>query len=213
VVALWGARLLPFASPIANYFEDSLQGHLPNVVFLDPGFLGVNQTDEHPLGDVRDGQRLVQSLVKAFIESPHWQRGVFFITYDEWGGFFDHVRPPRVRDDRANGKDDETRMALPGRPARREGTAWRFVGPHHPRSPCRQHRLELAARWSDPEFDADVGADPGSSGLCPSEAAGTLGVQRATQPVSGPPNDLERGLENGYFERLGYRIGNWSPIR
>ena len=36
---------------------------------------------------------------KAFAESSHWQRGLFVITYDEWGGFFDHVPPPRVQDD------------------------------------------------------------------------------------------------------------------
>jgi len=34
----------------------------------------------------------------AFIESPQWKRGALFIVYDEWGGFFDHVPPPRVPD-------------------------------------------------------------------------------------------------------------------
>ena len=114
VVALWGARLLPIASPIANFFADAAAGTLPNVVFLDPGFLGDTRTDEHPHGDVRDGQRLVQTCVKAFVESPHWERGVFFLTYDEWGGFFDHVRPPRMRDDRANGRDDENDFGQAG---------------------------------------------------------------------------------------------------
>jgi phospholipase C len=90
----WGARLHPIATPIARYFEDAAAGRLPNVVFLDPAFVGEGQTDEHPLGDVRMGQRFVWQCVKALVESPQWQRAVLFLTYDEWGGFFDHVRPP-----------------------------------------------------------------------------------------------------------------------
>ena len=41
-------------------------------------------------------------VVHAFMESPQWKRGALFIVYDEWGGFFDHVRPPRVPDDRTS---------------------------------------------------------------------------------------------------------------
>ena len=43
----------------------------------------------------------------AFIRSPNYRKGALFITYDEWGGFFDHVRPPRVPDDRASRNLDE----------------------------------------------------------------------------------------------------------
>jgi phospholipase C len=39
-------------------------------------------------------------VVQAFMESPQFKRGALFITYDEWGGFFDHVAPPRVPDQR-----------------------------------------------------------------------------------------------------------------
>jgi phospholipase C len=39
-------------------------------------------------------------VVHAFLESPNFQRGALFVIYDEWGGFFDHVRPPSVPDDR-----------------------------------------------------------------------------------------------------------------
>ncbi|MCW5893284.1 MAG: twin-arginine translocation signal domain-containing protein [bacterium] len=113
-VALFGPRLAPIASPIANYFEDAAAGRLPRVVFLDPGFLGEFQSDEHPHGDVRDGQRLVQQFVKAFVESPHWRSGAFILTYDEWGGFFDHVAPPRLRDDRANRRDDQNDFSQAG---------------------------------------------------------------------------------------------------
>jgi phospholipase C len=246
VVALWGARLTPVASFIASYFEDAAQGRLPNVVFLDPGFLGAHQTDEHPLGDVRDGQRFVQSVVKAFVESPHWEHGVFFITYDEWGGFFDHVRPPRVRDDRANRRDDQedfaqTGFRVPARMlspyARRNFVdhrlydhasilrflEWRFLGapregkgrPGDAWYLTTRDRYARNIGWSlrpdlpDPEFDADVGADPDTSPACGAEA----GLASRVRPVTGPPSDFARGLESGYFERFGYRIGNWLPSR
>ncbi len=114
VLALWGQRLVPYVSLIANYFDDAAAGRLPNVVFVDPGFIGETRTDEHPHGDVRDGQRLVYNVVKAFIESPHWERGALILTYDEWGGFYDHVRPPRMADDRARGRDDENDFGQAG---------------------------------------------------------------------------------------------------
>jgi phospholipase C len=50
----------------------------------------------------------MSDVVHAFLASPQWKRGALFIVYDEWGGFFDHVRPPRVpdvRNDRDVNKD------------------------------------------------------------------------------------------------------------
>jgi phospholipase C len=107
VTVLWGTRLRPYTSPIANYFTACAAGTLPNVTFVDPGFLGDTRTDEHPHGDVRDGQSFVFNVVKAFVESPHWETGVLILSYDEWGGFFDHVRPPLLPDDRASTDDQE----------------------------------------------------------------------------------------------------------
>ena len=45
--------------------------------------------------------------MNAFIRSPNYRKGALFIMYDEWGGFFDHVRPPRVVDDLANSNLEE----------------------------------------------------------------------------------------------------------
>lgn len=106
-LALWGARGLGYSSPIADYFEECASGTLPNVTFVDPAFIGENRTDDHPLADVRGGQNFVRDAFKAFVESPHWASGVFIITYDEWGGFFDHVAPHRFADDRSSNDDQE----------------------------------------------------------------------------------------------------------
>jgi phospholipase C len=103
--ALWGPRLVPVTHHIEQYFTRAASGTLPNVTFVDPGFTTGYRTDDHPYCDIRAGQRYVYNVVKAFVESPQWEKGALFITYDEWGGFFDHVKPPRFPDERASAND------------------------------------------------------------------------------------------------------------
>ncbi len=104
VSAMWGATGLARAGSIAEYYTRCSSGTLPSVSFVDPNFggsVGEGQGlsgDEHPHGDVRTGQAFMADVVHAFLESPQFKRGALFIVYDEWGGFFDHVRPPRVPD-------------------------------------------------------------------------------------------------------------------
>lgn len=105
--ALYGARMTPFIAPIADYFTDCAAGTLPHVVMLDPSFNGPTQNDDHPLADVRNGQAFQRNVFKAFATSPQWQRGVYISTYDEWGGFYDHVAPPHFADDRASAVDQD----------------------------------------------------------------------------------------------------------
>jgi phospholipase C len=104
VIALFGSRLAKGARSIADFYTDAATGALPAVAFIDPGFTTALHTDEHPAGDVRAGQAFAYSVVRALITSPAWERSVLFINYDEWGGFFDSVRPPRANDDRASAK-------------------------------------------------------------------------------------------------------------
>jgi phospholipase C len=109
--AVWGPRGVPWTRPVAEYYADCAAGTLANVTFVDPPFRdggggdGVS-ADEHPLGDVRLGQAFMSDVAHAFIESPCWERGALFIVYDEWGGFFDHVRPPSVPDARQSSNID-----------------------------------------------------------------------------------------------------------
>jgi phospholipase C len=104
-LALWGSRLASFQHPIDDYFDQAARGRLPNVVFVDPAFLSDNRTDDHPHADIRAGQRFLRDVFRAFVESPHWDRGLFVLTYDEWGGFYDHVAPPVLPDDSASTVD------------------------------------------------------------------------------------------------------------
>jgi phospholipase C len=104
-LSLFGSRVADIVNPIDDFFERCAAGTLPNVVMVDPGFVGTTQNDDHPLADVRAGQAFLRRVFKAFSESPQWQHGLFISTYDEWGGFFDHVAPPHLPDDRANADD------------------------------------------------------------------------------------------------------------
>jgi len=101
VSALWGAPGLARSSQVQNFYEQAAAGTLPALSFVDPSFNGEDQGtsgDEHPHGDIRVGQAFVADVVHAFMESPQYKRGALFMIYDEWGGFFDHVVPPRVPD-------------------------------------------------------------------------------------------------------------------
>ncbi len=117
VSALWGTPGLDRSSQVQEYYERCAAGTLPSVSFVDPSFAGESQGtsgDEHPHGDIRYGQAFMSDVVHAFMESPQFKRGALFIVYDEWGGFFDHVRPPRVPDNRASSgiNDDFGQMGL-----------------------------------------------------------------------------------------------------
>ena len=88
----------------ASFLEDAANGHLPSVAWLDPNFKDLNlyggdSNDDHPPSDVRDGQALVLAVYHALASSPQWKKTMLVITYDEHGGFFDHVPPPAAPDD------------------------------------------------------------------------------------------------------------------
>jgi phospholipase C len=90
--------------PHADFFAAARAGTLPSFSFLDPDldsiaeFLGT-ATDDHPYGDVRRGEAWIRDVYLALAQSPQWDRLVLVVTFDEHGGFFDHVVPPTVVDD------------------------------------------------------------------------------------------------------------------
>ncbi|MBK6856784.1 MAG: phospholipase [Microthrixaceae bacterium] len=105
VTALFGTRMNSYNRPIDDYFTHCEQGTLPQVTFIDPGFNSGSRTDNHPHADIRAGEAFQRDVFAAFARSPHWGSGVFILTYDEWGGFFDHVAPPTGFDDRYSAND------------------------------------------------------------------------------------------------------------
>lgn len=95
----FAGRFLAGKNPSANllqFFNDAKRGTLPPFSIIDPDFLS---NDDHPSHDINLGQALMSSIVQALAKSPQWSRTLFVITYDEHGGFFDHVAPPKAADD------------------------------------------------------------------------------------------------------------------
>jgi phospholipase C len=79
---------------IDEYYEDCARGTLPNVSWIIPSYS--MQFDEHPPADVGIGMGFQRQTIEALQGSPHWGKSAFLLTYDEHGGFFDHVPPPQV---------------------------------------------------------------------------------------------------------------------
>jgi phospholipase C len=101
-LGLWADKYISISRHIEHFFVDAASGQLPNVAFVDPRALEEGNTgssgDDHPHADIRVGEYFMQSIFNAVAQSPAWSSTVFIITYDEWGGFFDHVAPPRAAD-------------------------------------------------------------------------------------------------------------------
>jgi len=102
-LGLWGPRYFlngittPFPN-ITSFFAQAASGNLPAVSFIDPAFTGFSfpTNDDHPPADIRAGDAFLADLFLALATGPNWSSTVFIVTYDEWGGFFDHVAPPRA---------------------------------------------------------------------------------------------------------------------
>jgi phospholipase C len=115
-LALWGLKYFPFWHPFAAGDTDALgipvttlpfldtvaQGLLPNVSLVDPAFDtegNGTSADDHPLADIRLGERFIADTYHALASAGYLDSTVLVVTFDEWGGFYDHVPPPRVTDD------------------------------------------------------------------------------------------------------------------
>jgi len=81
-----------------QFWEDVANGTLANYVWLEPNYSeeGPNRpaNDQHPDHDVSLGDALMKQVYEALRNSPLWNETLLIITYDEHGGFFDHVPPP-----------------------------------------------------------------------------------------------------------------------
>jgi phospholipase C len=230
VTALWGSSASRRSGRIDEYYARCATGTLPQVSFVDPPFgpqvaAGDVRADEHPHGDVRAGQAFMSDVVHAFMESPQFKTGALFIVYDEWGGFFDHVRPPRVPDDR-NDRDlakDFGRMgmripAIAVSPYARRGYVhhsiygfesilkmieWRFGIPPLTRRDRYAQNIARSFDWqSKPRLDLPSLPDPATvmSQPCPSKQA--EGGEEG--------HELMSLYTSGYLDRIGF---DYEPAR
>jgi phospholipase C len=77
---------------MTNFFKAAKNGTLPAVSWLAPA----GKYSEHPPGLVSAGQAYVTGVIDAIMQSPDWNSTAIFLTWDDWGGFYDHVVPPAV---------------------------------------------------------------------------------------------------------------------
>jgi phospholipase C len=81
----------PGAHTMQELYDALDQGTLPNVAFVDAV---EDVTDDHPTADLQKGEAWVKTIYEHALASPQWQRLAIVFTYDEGGGFPDHVAPP-----------------------------------------------------------------------------------------------------------------------
>jgi phospholipase C len=221
VTALWGPRYLHGTRHIANFYADAAAGQLPQVCFVDPWFVAPEglACDDHPHADLRLGQQFLSGVVSAVVESPHWTNAALFITYDEWGGFWDHVAPPVVDDPRAGEGFGQLGFRVPtivASPWARAGgvdhglydhtSILRFVERNYglrrlseldPNARSAGRRSIEGAFGGFRRFDAEVDLEPFAY-TAPAEAYTTGCGARSV-------SDLFRLSENGWFDTFGFR--------
>jgi phospholipase C len=243
-IAIFGSRYRAITKSVSDYYADAAAGTLPHVAFIDPPFLdggGGNglSGDEHPHGDIRIGQAFMSDAVHAFLESPQYRRGAFFVNYDEYGGFFDHVSPRLVPDDRQSKRLSEnfgiTGFRIPGAvasPYARRHHVSHMTVTHESILKLITYRFGLgylnkrhryasnigrSFDWGNPRFEPPdlPSPQPPATTSCSSQ----LGARAGKEARAHELQERNEGLSIGdpavveYIERQGYSVEPATPER
>eukprot|EP00615_Pteridomonas_danica_P014888 CAMPEP_0114398688 /NCGR_PEP_ID=MMETSP0102-20121206/15073_1 /TAXON_ID=38822 ORGANISM="Pteridomonas danica, Strain PT" /NCGR_SAMPLE_ID=MMETSP0102 /ASSEMBLY_ACC=CAM_ASM_000212 /LENGTH=496 /DNA_ID=CAMNT_0001560167 /DNA_START=16 /DNA_END=1503 /DNA_ORIENTATION=- len=83
---------------LPKFYEDLAKGELPEFTWIQPSMTGTLTklpNWQHPDASIREGERLIKDIYESLRNSSVWEDVLFIITYDEHGGFYDHVPPPQ----------------------------------------------------------------------------------------------------------------------
>lgn len=85
--------------PLHEFYSDAATGNLPSYAWINPASgmdlkTGLGSNDQHPDHDMRLGEALIKDIYEVLRASPQWNETLFVLTWDEHGGFYDHVTPP-----------------------------------------------------------------------------------------------------------------------
>lgn len=98
-LALWGAKYLSISRLHEEFLAAARAGTLPAVSFVDPRYTILDDgtgNDNHPHADIREGDSFLYHTFEALAKGPKWANTVLIVNFDEWGGFFEHIAPPRA---------------------------------------------------------------------------------------------------------------------
>jgi phospholipase C len=79
-------------APFNDFLHAARTGTLPAISWLAPA----QAVSDHPPANIRRGQAYVTGVINAIMRSPDWSSTAIFLAWDDWGGFYDHVKPPVV---------------------------------------------------------------------------------------------------------------------
>ena len=103
-------------SKMSEFFEDAAgkEAGFPEFVFIEPSYFGSGENDQHPPTGVTPGDQLITKVYNAIRRNkPLWESTLLIVTYDEHGGFYDHVPPPvTVAPDRKTKEFDFKRLGV-----------------------------------------------------------------------------------------------------
>ncbi len=111
-VSFWGLKYQSISKSMSQFYVDAAAGTLPNVSFVDPDLSADFSNSYHPPGDIRNAEAFMGSIYKAVTTGPQWKSSLIVFTFDEWGGFYDHVPPttaPLSQIERDAGNNDGLR--------------------------------------------------------------------------------------------------------
>ncbi|MEA2404194.1 MAG: hypothetical protein QOE08_841 [Thermoleophilaceae bacterium] len=74
---------------MSEYYKDLERGTLPEVAYIAP-----SGSSEHPPGSIQAGETFVRTMINSLMRSSYWHDSAFMWSYDDWGGWYDHVKPP-----------------------------------------------------------------------------------------------------------------------
>jgi phospholipase C len=245
-IGIFGPRYASIIKPVSEFYADAAAGNLPNLAFVDPMFLDGGggrglSGDEHPHGDIRIGQAFQADIVHAFLASPQFRTGAMFVNYDEWGGFFDHVSPVLVPDDRQSSNLDEnfgiTGFRIPGvaiSPYARRGYVSHMTVTHESILKLVSYRFGLgylnkrhryasnigrSFDWQNPNFNVPnlpLPLPPVTT-PCDLQGIGPAGTAAAGEDPAAQRAEESEGLHIGspemldYFDALGFPTGPANP--
>jgi phospholipase C len=84
-------RLRSHIVDLEQFYRDLHDGTLPAVSYIAP-----SGPSEHPPSNLASGQAFVGTMINALVASRQWKSSAFLLAYDDWGGWYDHVRPPQI---------------------------------------------------------------------------------------------------------------------